>query len=148
MNTEQPVNDSQNDYFIRIQRLYLKDLSFEAPSSPGIFLQPWDGSAHFNLDVKTKTLDHEHHEVSLDAQVQIQAGDTVAFIIEVEYAGVFEIRVPDNDLDGILHVGCASVLLPYVREIVSSISVKGGFPPFVIDPIDMRALYMEKKSKK
>lgn len=135
---EQPV--------FRLQKMYIKDLSFESPNSPQIFLsRNQEPKVDFNLQVNSKKMDDDHWEVVISITTKVMdknANDTMMFIVEVEHAGVFLLKnIPAEHVQRVLAVDCPLMLFPYTRQIVSQVSVDGGFMPFLMEPINFIALY-------
>jgi preprotein translocase subunit SecB len=143
-NAEAPV--------FRLQKMYIKDLSFENPNAPAIFLgkQP-EPKVEVNLAVKNKKLENDHWEVSLSITATVsndqQEGQTL-FIIEIEHAGVFLLKnIPVQHLQAVLGVDCPTMLLPFTRQIISQVSIDGGFIPFLIEPMNFLALFENAKKQ-
>lgn len=131
-----------------IQNLYLKDVSFETPDTPEIFLAEWKPKINIDLDVKNRDLqEHNAYEVVIKITVTAKLDDKIAFLAEVNQAGIFTLKnFPDNQLDAMLGSFCPSILFPYVREAVSDLVMRGGFPPLHLAPINFDALYQEQLS--
>ncbi|MEG1082451.1 MAG: protein-export chaperone SecB, partial [Pseudomonas sp.] len=100
-----------------MQRIYVRDLSFEAPKSPAIFRQQWEPSVALDLNTKQKGLEGDFHEVVLTLSVTVKNGDEVAFIAEVQQAGIFLIKNLDAaSMSHTLGAFCPNILFPYARE--------------------------------
>ncbi|NDH67187.1 MAG: protein-export chaperone SecB [Gammaproteobacteria bacterium] len=144
MSTEanQPENDLQQ--FI-IQRLYIKNSSFETTQTPAIFQKKWEPELNLELNTNHTELEANTYEVTLTVTATVKNKEETAFLVEVQQAGVFTVNGPDAEqLNHILGGFCPSILFPYVRETVSSLVTKGSFPPLVLSPINFDALYMQK----
>lgn len=129
---------------LAIQKIYLKDVSFEAPQSPQAFLEQWQPSVELQLNTRSNPLDKEVHEVVLTVTATVKSKDVVMYLIEVEQAGVFSISgVPAQHLNGVLATACPNILFPFAREAVSELVSKGGFPPLLLAPVNFEALYGE-----
>lgn len=127
-----------------IQKLYLKDVSFEAPNSPEIFLKEWKPETNVQLNTESRRLDEANHEVVLTLTVTTKSQDKTAYLVEVKQAGVFTAKGFDKDrLGHLLGAYCPTILLPYAREVISSLVLKGGFPDMIIAPINFDALYAQ-----
>ncbi|MBF0159023.1 MAG: protein-export chaperone SecB [Magnetococcales bacterium] len=138
-----PADDGQPIF--HVEKLYLKDFSFESPSAPDIFLEQLEPQIQFNLDSNSTQKSDVHHEVVLHCTVKVAAEERVLFLVELSYAGLFLIRnIPQQHLPPLLAVECPGILFPYARQMVSSVVLEGGFRPFVIDPINFAALYQQK----
>lgn len=134
----------------RLQKMYIKDLSFENPGAPEIFLQQPSPKVGLNLGIKNKKMDNDNWEVALEitATVKDSNSDKTLFVVEIEHAGVFLIKnVPEQHLGGVLEVECPTLLFPFTRQVVSQLSVDGGFMPFLMEPINFVHLYQQKMAK-
>jgi len=142
--TEAPV--------FRMQKMYIKDLSFENPNSPDVFLGKQEPKVEVNLGLKNKKMENDHWEIvlSVTATVNNTSGENqTLFIIELEHAAVFVIKnIPQEHLQAVLAVDCPTLLFPFTRQIVSQISVDGGFIPFLMEPVNFMALYQNAQKKK
>lgn len=138
--------EAQTPFELQIQRIYIKDVSFEAPNLPTIFHQEWKPQLGFELDTKTKQLDEDLYEVVLHINVSTtleDSGDT-AFICEVKQAGVFTIKgIEGIQLAHCLASQCPNVLYPYARELISSLVNRGTFPALNLSPVNFDALFMD-----
>lgn len=139
------VNANQNAGQVRLERIYLKDASFESPHSPEVFANR--GNPEFQLDINSRTtgLGQDRIEVVLAVtlRARIEGGKT-AFIAEVHHAGVFQISgfdVPTTQR--IVGTFCPGTLFPYVRETIDSLVVRGGFPAVNLAPVNFEALFAE-----
>ena len=133
-----------------IKRLYIKDSSFESPSSPQSFrFTKWEPKIDLNLANKQTRLDDDMYEIVLSVTATVTHEETTAFLVEVHQAGLFQIAGFDDEQKGyLLGSQCMNVLFPYVREAVSEMSVRGGFPPLVMTPVSFDALYQQHLQKK
>ncbi len=132
-----------------IRKIYLKDISFESPQAPQIFVQP-DVTPKIDVQIRIghSVLNKESgfYEVVLTMTVTAESGDQTAFLIEAQQAGVFEIMgISDQELPLALEVACPNALLPFAREAVSDFVAKGGFPQLLINPVNFEALYLQKQ---
>ncbi len=142
--TEEQTEEQPFD--LQIQRIYVKDISFEAPNLPTIFQQEWEPELGFELDTETKELGENLYEVTLHINVQttMKESKDVAFICEVKQAGVFSIQgLKDIQLAHCLAAHCPNILYPYARELVSSLVNRGTFPALNLSPVNFDALFME-----
>jgi preprotein translocase subunit SecB len=145
--TEQNLN---NKHF-ELQRIYLKDVSFETPNSPQIFLQDWKPKVDLQLGTETQKLDEGVYEVMLKVTVTNTVGDKTAFLVEVQQAGIFVMRgFAESEMAQMLGSYCPNVLFPYAREAISDLVTKGSFPQFLLAPVNFDALlaqHMEQQAK-
>ena len=143
--TEQSETNQEMPVF-RMQKMYIKDLSFENPNAPQIFLaRNQEPKVDFNLQLNSRKIDDEHWEVSLAITAKVMdknADDTVMFIVEIDHAGIFMMKnIPEEHFAKVLAVDCPLMLFPFTRQVVSQVSVDGGFLPFLMEPINFIALY-------
>ncbi|AKO45135.1 protein-export chaperone SecB [[Haemophilus] ducreyi] len=138
--------EEQTPFELQIQRIYIKDVSFEAPNLPTIFHQEWKPQLGFELDTETVKLADDLYEVILHINVSTtleDSGDT-AFICEVKQAGVFTIKgLEDIQLAHCLASQCPSVLYPYARELIASLVNRGTFPALNLSPVNFDALFVD-----
>ncbi|RJG13072.1 protein-export chaperone SecB [Pseudomonas cavernicola] len=149
--TEQVTNgaaqDDQNPQF-SLQRIYVRDLSFEAPKSPEIFRQEWNPSVALDLNTRQKSLEGDFHEVVLTLSVTVKTGEETAFIAEVQQAGIFLIKGLDAaSMSHTLGAFCPNILFPYARETLDSLVVRGSFPALMLAPVNFDALYAQELSR-
>ena len=127
-----------------IEKLYLKDVSFEAPNAPQVFNEQGQPQLSMNLNQKVGRLSDGAFEVVLGVTLTCTLNDKTVYLAEVAQAGIFGLAgFDDRTLDMMLGTFCTNVLFPYVREAVSDLINKGGFPPFYLQPINFEALYAE-----
>jgi len=140
---EQNVETPEGTQLV-IQTIYAKDVSFEAPNSPGIFLEQYKPEISVNLNNKVTELENDSHEVELQVTVTSKVGEKTAYIAEVKYGAVYGIKGIDEETrTRLLRTFCCEQLFPYVREAISEAVSRGGFPRFVLQPINFNALYEE-----
>lgn len=130
---------------ILLERLYLKDASFESPRSPVTFTEPWKPEFHLDINTRTTGLGQDRFEVVLSATLRANGeGGKAAYIAEIQQAGVFQVAgLPDFERNRVLGTLCPGTLFPYVRETVDNLVVKGGFPAVHLAPVNFEALYAE-----
>ena len=134
---------------LAISKIYIKDFSFESPQSPQIFKGgDWKPETNLNLRSVHNALEGNAHEVVLTITVDAKDGDKTLFLVELQQAGIFEIAGDEGD-EFSARVGsvCPNILFPYAREAIAAIIQKGGFPEFVLQPINFDALYMQAKKQ-
>ena len=146
--TDQPNNGAaaaqENEPQFSLQRIYVRDLSFEAPKSPAIFRQEWTPSVSLDLNTRQKALEGDFHEVVLTLSVTVKNGEEVAFIAEVQQAGIFLIaNLDDASMSHTLGAFCPNILFPYAREAIDNLVVRGSFPALMLAPVNFDALYAQ-----
>lgn len=134
---------------LTIGKIYLKDFSFESPQAPQVFRkEDWKPKTDLNLRSSTTALENNQHEVVLTITVEAKADDKTLFLVELQQAGLFEIIGYDGDeLGAVLGSFCPNMLFPYARESIASLIQKGGFPEFVLQPINFDALYLQSRQQ-
>ena len=127
-----------------VEKVYVKDVSFEAPGAPAIFSEPGQPDLQLNLNQRVQRLNEALFEVVLGVTLTCKAGDKTAYVAEVQQAGIFGLMgLEAQAVDVLLGTQCPNILFPYVRQLVSDLVQAGGFPPFFLQPINFEALYAE-----
>lgn len=144
-NDEQGTNEEQA--LFHIEKIYTKDISFENPNSPGVYIEPnSDPKVDLNLNIGNRQIDEDHWEVSLKLSILARNSkdDSVMFEIEVEQAALFLLRnIPEEHISPLLGVDCPAIIFPYTRQIVSQLTSDGGFLPLLLEPFNFAALYQD-----
>lgn len=133
---------------LALQKIYVKDFSFESPHSPGIFLeadaQPVEPQIQLNLKNSHQNLPEDHVEVVLHASLHATADERTLFMIEIDQAGLFVMQgCTDEQRKTLIGTYCPASLFPYLREAISSMIGKGGFPAMLLQPINFDALFAQ-----
>jgi len=132
-----------------IQRIYIKDVSFESPQAPKVFQENLQPAINLNIHTASAVLDKDTHEVVLTTTITAAVDTRTIFLIEVKQAGIFTIKnIPEENMGVVLGVTCPTILFPYVREVVSELAAKGSFQHFYLAPINFEALYMNSLKQK
>lgn len=131
------------------RKIFLKDVSFESPLSPGVFTR---GEVKPAIDVQLmlhhKKLDQNFHEVVLQVTASSKLEEETLFLVEVHQGGIFEIKCEDElKLEMVKEIACANILLPFVRETMADLVAKGGFPQLLLNPVNFEAMYRQRKQK-
>ncbi len=127
-----------------IQRIYVKDISFETPNSPEIFTVKGQPNINIDLNTQVKPLQEGVYEIVLQITVTNKIEEKTAFLAEVQQAGIFNISgFGDPELGHMLHSYCATILFPYARETISDLVTKGSFPQLLLAPVNFDALYAQ-----
>lgn len=142
--TEQAAQQTQ----FALQRIYIKDLSFESPKSPEIFREQLQPDIDLNVSTNHRLLDGDFYEVVLGVTVTAKNEEGVAFIAEVQQAGIFLISgFDDSSLVHALGAYCPGLLFPYAREALDGIVVKGTFPALMLAPVNFEALFAQEMER-
>ena len=136
---------AENEKRISVAKIYVKDFSFESPMTPGVFkTEKWSPQTNLNLRSAHVQVAEGVHEVVLTITVDAKEDDKTVFLVELQQAGLFELTgYEDNERAAITGSYCPSILFPYAREAIASVIQKGGFPEFVLQPINFDALYQQ-----
>ncbi len=127
-----------------IQRIFVKDVSFEAPNSPAIFRKEWKPEVKLDLDTRSDKIEDNVYQVILSLTVTTTVGDETAFLCEVQQAGIFSIgEMEEAQLAHMLASFCPNILFPYAREAVSNLVNRGTFPQLNLAPVNFDALFAQ-----
>ena len=127
-----------------LQKIYTKDISFEAPNAPHIFNEKGQPDIKLNMNQKVNKLDDNTYEVALTATVTCTVNEKTTYLVEVCVAGVFTMQnFQDQALHQTLGVYCPNVLFPYVRQQVSDMVMNGGFQPLMLQPVNFEQMYAQ-----
>ncbi len=139
----QQADDQQPQF--ALQRIYIKDLSFESPKAPGIFKGQWQPEVNLDLNTSNTQLQEDGmFEVVLSLTATVKHGEEVAFVAEVQQAGIFLISgMNEADLHRTLGAFCPNLLFPYARETIDSLVTRGSFPALMLAPVNFDALYAQ-----
>jgi preprotein translocase subunit SecB len=136
-----PPMPSDSAPMLVLQNVYLKDCSYEAPQGPRLDGN-WNPQINLDLQSGSTTVNADVREVVLTVTVSAKQNDATIFLVEVKQAGTFMIRnLPENDLKRAISTVCPGVLFPYARAVVSQLVSQGGFPQFLLPPVNFDALY-------
>ncbi|MFM6979538.1 MAG: protein-export chaperone SecB [Methylophilaceae bacterium] len=149
----QPSGEAQaaaqnSDPSFVIEKLYVKDMSLEIPNAPQVFTQREVPQIGIEIGNYSAVLEEGIYEVALRVTVTAKVGESTVFLIEVQQAGIFRVQnVPDEHIEPILAITCPNILFPYAREVVSDISIRAGFPPVTLSPVNFEAIYAHQKEQ-
>ncbi len=132
-----------------IQRIYVKDISYEAPNTPANFQKEWKPEVNLDLDTRSNPLGNDMYEVVLSVTVTAKLGEETAFLVEVQQAGIFLIgEMQEAQKAHTMGATCPNILFPYAREAIASLVNRGTFPPLNLNPVNFEAVfaaYMQKR---
>ncbi len=139
---------ADNEQKFEIQKIFLKDASFESPNSPDIFREKWQPKTDIHLTAQNAKLTDELYEVTLNVEVTSTQNEKTAFMVELKQSGVFLIKdFPEDQRNHLLGSYCPHTLFPFAREAVADLIGKGGFPPLLLSPVNFDALYSQQLAK-
>ena len=144
--SDKPVNTTtpEGNPNFEIQRIYVKDLSYEAPNTPHTFTEDWKPEVQLNLETKSSRIQENVHEVILSVTATVMSSKKSAFLVEVHQAGIFMVTgFASDQLHQMLGSFCPNILFPYAREAISDLVVRGGFPQLILAPVNFDALYAQ-----
>lgn len=131
-----------------IEKLYVKDLSLEIPNAPQVFMQADTPQLDVQVHNEAQQFADNLYEVIVTVTVTAKAGEKTLFLAEAVQAGIFTVSgVGAEELDPLLGIGCPTILYPYVREAISNLITRGGFPPVLLAPVSFEALYMQRQQQ-
>ncbi len=142
---QQPAAGGQ----LAIQRMYIKDLSFEAPNSPAVFMQQIEPDADVYYSNTANKLGDDTWEVVLQVTVTVKAEDRTVYLVEIQQAGIFIIRgFQDAQIQAILATACPNALYPFARQAICDVVVKGGFPQLLLAPVNFEMIYAQELQRR
>ena len=129
----------------QIEKVYVKDVSLEIPNAPNVFLEQTQPQLEVRIDTAADGFTEGYYDVTVSATVTARLGERTLFLVEVAQAGIFAVRnVPAQELDPLLGIACPNVIFPYLRETISDLVVRGGFPPVLLAPLSFETLYLQR----
>lgn len=129
-----------------IQRIYIKDVSFEAPNTPQIFQENWSPEINVGLGSEVQDVGNGSIELVISANVEAKHNDKTVFLVEVKQAGLFLVQgFSPEETDALMGTAAPNALFPYVREVISDLVTRGSFPQFLLQPVNFEALYAQKR---
>ncbi|KXS37112.1 MAG: preprotein translocase subunit SecB [Halomonadaceae bacterium T82-2] len=146
----QAAQGQEQELQFSLQRIYVKDISFESPNAPAVFQQPFKPKVGLDLNTTHEAVGENLYEVVVKVTAQVSHADSgsTSFLVEVEQAGLFRIAGLEGDqLDHTLGAFCPNVLFPYARECIDSLVNRGSFPPLMLAPVNFEAMYAQKKQR-
>lgn len=127
-----------------IQRIYVKDISFESPQGVALFGKPWKPAVQQELATTTTAVNDDHYEVVLTVTVTGKLEEQVAFVVEVKQAGLFLLKgLNEDQMRQVMGINCPSILFPYARQVIDTLMVQGTLPALMLPPINFEALFQQ-----
>lgn len=139
------MSEEQQQPTFAIEKIYLKDASVEVPNAPQIYLSRETPQVDVQIHTQGGAVDEGIYEVVVTVTVTAKVeGEKTMFLVEAGQAGVFTLRnIPQDDMEPILGITCPNILFPYVREAVSDLVSRAGFPPVILSPVNFEAMYAQ-----
>jgi len=130
-----------------IEKIYVKDASLEIPGAPNIFLEREAPNIEVQLSTGGANVSEGIYDASVKVTVTAKLGERVMFLVEVTQGGVFRVmNIPESEIPAILGMACPNILFPYLRETVSDLTTRAGFPPVLLNPVNFEALYAQQQA--
>lgn len=143
--SEAKPNPTPSQPTFQIEKIYVKDLSLELPNAPQVFVEQIQPQLEVQINAASSQFSDAYYEVTVSVTVTARAGERTLFLAEAVQAGIFQVRnVPQEELGPLLGVACPNILFPYLRETVSDLVTRGGFPPVLLSPISFEAFYRQR----
>jgi len=135
----------QPQAMFQIEKIYVKDLSLEIPHAPAVFTEQVQPEIQVQINTGAQQFGDTYYEAFVSATVTAKVGERTLFLAEAVQAGIFQLRnVPPDDLRPLLGIACPTILFPYLREAISDLVTRGGFPPVHLAPVSFEALYVQR----
>jgi len=142
-------DEQQTDRQFAIQRIYTKDISFESPNAPQVFISEWEPKINVDLSTEIQALSEDTIQVVLTVNVVAKYEDKTAFLVEVQQAGIFLAKgFSEEELGPLMGIGAPNALYPYAREVVSDLITRGSFPQFTLQPVNFEQMYAQQMASK
>ena len=131
-----------------LQKIYVKDISFETTNTPDAFKMEWKPVVDMHITNEATPLGEDLFDVVLSVTLTVKIEDKTIYLVEINQAGIFLIKnFPEELIGRMLATSCANILFPFAREAVSDIVVKGGFPQLLLSPVNFDALYEQQRKQ-
>jgi preprotein translocase subunit SecB len=142
-------DEQQADRQFAIQRIYTKDISFESPNAPQVFISEWEPKINVDLSTEIQALSQDTIQVVLTVNVVAKHEEKTAFLVEVQQAGIFLAKgFSEEELGPLMGIGAPNALYPYAREVVSDLITRGSFPQFTLQPVNFEQMYAQQMALK
>jgi len=140
------MSEMQQPVF-NIEKLYIKDLSVEVPNAPSVFMEREAPQIDVNMSTESRALGNDVYNTSITVTITAKIADKTMFLIECTQGGIFRIQnVPQDQLPMVLGIGCPNIVFPYLRESVSDVVIRAGFPPLLLNPVNFEALFAQQQA--
>ncbi len=134
--------NTEEGQILNLHKIYIKDMSFESPNTPMVFMDEWDPEAKFDMQTNVGQLPNGHFDVTLHLTLTVKNKDKTAYLVEVMQAGIFElVGYTEDEAKHILGSFAPSTLYPYARQQISNLTLDGGFAPYLVAPVNFDRLF-------
>ena len=131
-----------------VEKLYVKDLSVEVPNAPGVFLEQAQPQIEVQLNTQSSPLAADAYETRITVTITAKVEDKTLLLVECTQAGIFRIQgVPQDQMPMVLGIGCPNIVFPYLRETVSDVVIRAGFPPLLLNPVNFESMFMQQQAQ-
>jgi len=142
MSSQPQPQEQNNQPVFSIEKVYMKDLSLEIPNAPQIFLERESPQIDIQLHHNSSGIEDGVFQTVLTVTVTAKVGEKTMFLVEAASAGIVVVKnIPEQEMQPVLGIACPNILYPYVREVISDIVVRAGFPPVILAPVNFEAIY-------
>jgi preprotein translocase subunit SecB len=139
------TESTQQQPSFQIEKIYVKDVSLEIPNAPQVFMEQAQPQLEVQINTAGGQFAEGYYEVNVRATVTAKSGERTLFLVEAVQAGIFSVRnVPAEEIEPLLNIGCPTIVFPYLRETISDVITRGGFPPVLLSPVSFEALYLQR----
>ena len=145
-NTKKDEIQANSTGQLAIQKVYVKDISFESPASPAVFKEKWEPQVNMELSNDTNKIEDKIYDVTLGVTITVSANEQTLYLAEAKQAGIFHIEgFTEEAIERILATACPNILFPFARELIADLVTRGGFPQLLLSPVNFDALYLQHK---
>lgn len=142
------MSEQNNQPIFSLDKIYVKDISLEVPNAPQIFLNREQPNIELNISFKSDKIDEGVYQTVLHAVVNAKIGEQQMFLIELDQAGIFQLKnIPAEQMELVQNIECPNMLFPYLREAVTDLTTRAGFIPVILAPINFAYLYQQKQAQ-
>jgi preprotein translocase subunit SecB len=146
MDQNPPQNQPQNQPVFAIEKIFVKDLSLEVPNAPSIFLERENPQIDLQLHCEGNSIGDNAYLASITVTVTAKLKEKTMFLVEATQSGIFRIQnVPQEEIKMVLGIGCPNIIFPYLRETISDVVTRAGFPPVLLNPVNFEAIYQQQQ---
>ena len=139
------IGDDEQKGQFGLQKIYVKDISFEIPNSPMVFQEEWEPTVNMDIANSARKISEDLFEAVLSVTVTVTSDEKTMYLIEAQQAGIFHIAgLADDAINRMLATICPNILFPFAREIIADLVTRGGFPQLLLAPVNFDALFMQK----
>ena len=144
-NQQEATSEDEQQGQFGVQKIYVKDISFETPNSPMVFQEEWTPTVNMDIANSASRIAEDLCEVVLSVTITVTSEEKTMYLVEAQQAGIFHISgFPDEVTGRMLATACPNILFPFAREMIADLVTRGGFPQLLLAPVNFDALFMQK----